>query len=187
MKYLFVIDVQNDFITGALGTREAQETMPNIVKEIQEKVTQGYKVILTRDTHYKNTYMKSLEGQKLPILHCVENTWGWEISPRIMSVIPDDSIFVNKNTFGTFDICTLIADMERAYELKDFLAPVKNVDEIEIIGFCSDICVISNALILRAAYRNTPIIIKKNCCAGVTPEKHEAAMQVLESCQIDIV
>ena len=149
-KILIVVDMQNDFISGTLGTREAQAIVPNVKKKIKEYVDNGEHVIFTMDTHYEN-YMETLEGQKLPIKHCIKETFGY---------------LGWKEKFSDYHI---------------------NKMEIEIIGLCTDICVVSNALILRAMYPNTKITVDASCCAGVTPENHKAALTTMKSCQIDVI
>lgn len=173
MKILIVIDMQNDFVTGSLGTKEAKSIVPNVVSKINTyRQNKDNMIIFTRDTH-DNNYLKTLEGIKLPILHCIIDTKEWQIIPEI-KVNPDDAI-INKKTFG-FD--------KWGCELYNI---IKSVEEIEICGLCTDICVISNALFLRTLYPNMPITIDAKCCAGVTPEKHLAALEVMKSCQIDII
>ena len=174
MKVLFVIDTQEDFITGPLGTKEAQAAVPNIVKKIKEF---DGRVFATTDAHYAD-YPNTLEGKKLPVTHCQIGTKGYFIPHLIMiELINKHFIGYRKETFGTFNY---LEDLEE-------LAYREPIEKIEIVGFCTDICVISNALILRAAFPNVPIEVDAKCCAGVTPELHEAALKVMKSCQIDIV
>ena len=174
MKVLFVIDVQNDFLTGPLGTKEAQAAVPNIVKKIRE--FDGY-VFATVDQHNYD-YLNTLEGKKLPVPHCIKDTEGEDIPEDVEKEIHKKTydIFCKK-TFGTFEYIDLLNDINKK----------KPIEKIEIVGFCTDICVISNALILRAAFPNVPIEVDAKCCAGVTPELHEAALKVMKSCQIDII
>ena len=170
-KVLIIIDMQNDFITGALGTPEAKRIVPKVVDYLNNY--EG-KVIFTRDTHYKN-YLNTLEGTKLPITHCIRDTWGWEICDELK---PYAEKIINKETFG-------FSDWE--YLLNVNTTRKTAPDEIAICGLCTDICVISNALILRAAYPNVRIYVHKDMCAGVTPELHEQALEVMKSCQIDVI
>lgn len=172
MKILIIVDMQNDFVSMALGTPEAQAIVPNVIKKIDENRAANNVIIFTKDTHYEN-YMKTLEGKKLPIPHCVIATEGWEIIPEIE--IKDNEEEISKNTFG-YDNWTNALDNWIDY-----------IDEIELCGLCTDICVISNALILRMLYPNMPITVDAKCCAGVTPEKHKAALEVMKSCQIDVI
>lgn len=178
MKVLVVVDAQVDFITGALANPEAEKRVPNIVKKIETAAENGDMVIFTKDTHFEDTYKNSLEGQKLPVPHCIEGTDGWELEPRILDAankIEASKVwFYSKYTFGA---------IEMAIELMN----ISNIDEIEIIGFVSSICVASNALLLRAAMPNMKITCDASCCAGLAKEDHDAAMIVMKCCQIDVV
>lgn len=165
MKTLIVIDMQNDFVTGTLGTKEAQAIVPNVKKKIQEYVERGDQIIFTRDTHYTN-YLETQEGKILPVEHCVYTTKGWQI---VEGLEVSGCKYINKETFGWNN-------------WKD-----QNFGEIELIGVCSDICVISNALILKAQFPEVKITVDASCCAGVTPELHEAALKVMRSCQINVI
>ena len=169
-KILIVVDMQNDFIDGALGTKEAVAIVPR-VKEIIE----GFdgKVIFTRDTHKEN-YMETQEGRNLPVPHCIENSEGWQIEK---SLAPYASKVINKPTFGSLELLNLIDEENNA----------DPIEEIMLIGLCTDICVISNALVLRGLYHNMEIVVDSNSCAGVTPEKHKAALEVMKSCQIEVI
>lgn len=180
-KVLVVIDAQVDFINGVLGTKEAQEAMPYLVELIKEMKDKNYKLFATRDSHFNKggqhlAYEDSLEGQKLPVPHCIVNTEGWHLHPDIVNLL-DKAIIVNKPTFGSYDLI-------RWLEAENTLSPIT---EIVIAGFCTDICVISNALMIRAAFKDIPIFIKEKACAGVTPESHQKAIDVMKMCQIDIV
>ena len=173
-KLLIVVDMQNDFIDGALGTKEAQEMTPRLAKFIKE--FDGY-VIPTMDTHHEN-YLDTLEGKKLPVKHCIEGTDGWNISDLIMQgLLQNDGLqnAVHKPTFGSFDLVDRVADLQ------------KDIDHIEITGLCTDICVVSNALMLRAAFPDMAIAVHRNLCAGVTPETHEASLTTMKMCQIDVI
>lgn len=174
MKALIVVDVQNDFVTGPLGTKEAQAAIPSVKKLIQEMSNKDTVIITTQDTHYEN-YLHTLEGQKLPVEHCLHGTRGWEIVKEVKDVL-DDYIPLEKPTFGAF---TLISNL---------IAASKNpIEEIHICGFCTEICVMANAVILRAAFPNTPIYIHADACAGVTPESHNAALTVFAAQQMEVV
>lgn len=172
MKILIVVDMQNDFVSMALGTPEAQAIVPNVVKKINENRAAGNITIFTKDTHYEN-YMKTLEGEKLPVPHCIIDTEGWEIIPEIET--KDNEKEILKNTFGYSNWTDVLDNW------------INYIDEIELCGLCTDICVISNALILRMLYPNMPITVNAKCCAGVTPEKHKAALEVMKSCQINVI
>lgn len=175
MKLLIVVDCQNDFITGSLGTREAQEIVPRVIEKIKQYNSNECKIFATMDTH-DEFYFETMEGKKLPIKHCIENTDGWKIEENI-----DDELLKNNNsykfikrTFGFNNLPYLIAENE-------------NIESIELIGLCTDICVVSNALLLKTYFPEVPIIVDASCCAGVTPETHLAALTVMKQCQIDVI
>ena len=172
MKTLVIVDMQKDFIDGSLANPAAQEIVPGIIELI--KNWEG-EIICTRDTHYDD-YLLTQEGRNLPIKHCIKETDGWEVNDDIFSALvnfADDWITVDKNSFG--DITELSREMD-AYS-----------DEIYLCGTCTDICVISVALNLKALYPETKIYCYGNLCAGLTPEKHEAALEVMRSCQIEVL
>lgn len=164
-KTLIVIDMQNDFIDGSLGTDEAVKIVPNVRKKIEEYRKNGDEIIFTRDTHGEN-YLNTPEGKKLPVVHCVRETHGWQIADGLD--IPD-AVHIDKPSFG--------------YTQWDKFS----FDKIELVGLCTDICVVSNALILKAFFPNSEISVDSNCCAGVTPETHNAALETMKMCQIDVV
>lgn len=173
-KILVVIDMQNDFVDGALGTKEAVLIVPNVAKKIRE--FDGDEIFVTYDTHYDN-YMDTLEGKKLPVPHCIEGTPGHELFPAVLEALSGrDYRSLNKKTFGTFDIIKALSEKYPAEELS-----------FEIIGLCTDICVVSNALIIRAEYPNASVTVDASCCAGVTPETHQAALTTMKMCQIDVI
>lgn len=173
MKILIVVDVQNDFVTGSLGTPEAQAIVPRVKDKVAEAIVNGDIVIYTRDTHFDG-YLDTREGKKLPVIHCVKDTEGWEI---VNGVYLDGSTIVDKYTFGAYGFPNLIAD----------IANGEDIEEIELVGLCTDICVISNALLLKSAfYAITEVSVDATCCAGVTPETHEAALKTMEMCQINV-
>jgi nicotinamidase-related amidase len=166
---LIVIDMQNDFIDGALGTKEAQHIVNAVVKKIEYF---GGEVIYTRDTH-KDNYLETLEGQKLPVKHCIKDTDGWQLERRIRQLAEGKTI-IDKPAFGSL-------------ALPHYLKEKDSLDSVVMVGLCTDICVISNALILKSAFPETEIIVDKDCCAGVTPESHEKALEIMETCQIRII
>lgn len=168
MKLLLVIDMQNDFIDGALGTKEAVSIVP-YVKEVIEKF--DGKVLFTRDTHFED-YMETQEGTNLPVPHCIKGTDGWEICPALKSLCTEEPI--DKITFGSKELPSVIANES-------------DIESITMIGLCTDICVISNAMILKAFYPEVPIIIDAKACAGVTPESHQTALNAMKMCQIQII
>ncbi len=171
-KLLVVIDMQKDFVDGALGSKEAVAIVPAVVEKIKSYNIGD--VFATRDTHQEN-YMETQEGANLPVPHCIEGTEGWEIDKEVAKVL-DGATIINKPTFGS----TILAD-----EIAQIAA--KEEIEIELIGLCTDICVVSNALILKAVMPEVKISLDSKCCAGVTPEKHEAALETMRSCQINVM
>lgn len=180
-KILIVIDVQNDFITGALRNEEAIKALPNIVKLLN---TEKYdEVYVTMDTHDKDYLNKTLEGSKLPVEHCIKGTWGWHMPEEVKATkaIQNATIF-NKPTFGSRELANCLW----AHIFNENFASLQDY-EFTIVGFCTDICVISNALMLRANFPNNVIRLIEDCTAGVTPESKAAAIQVLTMNQIEIV
>ena len=170
-KLLVVVDMQKDFIDGALGTKEAVGIVPAVVSRIGEYAAED--VFVTRDTHQKD-YLSTQEGKKLPVEHCIEGTPGWELDARVAEAVEGATV-VNKPTFGSTELVDMI---KRISEKEDV--------SIELIGLCTDICVVSNALLLKAAMPEAEISVDASCCAGVTPEKHKAALETMSSCQITI-
>ena len=171
MKVMVIVDCQKDFIDGSLGTPEAQTMIPRLVEKIKsEPDTTLY--VFTRDTHDEN-YLATAEGQALPVKHCIKNTAGWEIDARLSELFANSPVCIDKPTFGS----TELIEWLRGW--------VNDGDEIEFVGLCTDICVISNALMAKAEFYNNAIVsCDATCCAGVTPEKHAAALEVMKSCQI---
>ena len=171
-KILVVIDMQNDFIKGSLGTPEAEAIVDKVVDKIMSYPKEN--VYGTMDTHHEN-YFDTQEGRNLPLWHCVYNTVGWKLSRYIEPLIDKDR-FYTKNSFGSpFLVSELLYLNEKE--------PI----EIEIVGLCTDICVVSNALMLKSFLPEVPITVDAKCCAGVTPETHEAALKTMEMCQIKVV
>ena len=168
-KVLIVIDMQNDFIDGALGSPEAQAIVPNVKKKIEEYDARGDQIIFTKDTHSIN-YLYTNEGKHLPVEHCIEFTDGWQIASQL-DWTTNPCAYVFKPTFGWTGWST--------FNLEDA--------EIEIVGLCTDICVVSNAIILKAIYPETKITVDASCCAGVTPESHKAALTTMKMCQINVI
>lgn len=162
---LLVIDMQNDFIDGALGTKEAQAIVPLVKEKIQACAAEGWEILYTRDTHHKN-YMETPEGKKLPVPHCIKGTQGWEIADGLYV---EGCECIDKPGFGWTGW------------------PAREFDRITLIGLCTDICVVSNALLLKAYFPNAEISVDAKCCAGVTPESHAAALRTMQMCQIDVL
>ena len=169
-NYLIVVDMQNDFIDGSLGTKEAEA----IVGKVAEKI-RGFdgEVIFTRDTHAPE-YLETQEGRRLPVVHCVKKSAGWRIREGLEAIRP--CTVIDKPTFGSTELGVLLA--QRDLEEK--------IGSITVIGLCTDICVISNALLIKAFLPETPIVVDAACCAGVTPESHRNALEAMKMCQIAI-
>lgn len=186
MKIIIIVDMQNDFIIGSLGSPEAVEVRNKMIRYLNEQDYKNTKVIFTMDTHYSN-YLNTFEGQKLPVPHCIKDTEGWKIDKEIYNSVPDNKKEIQfKRTFGSLDLTdTLIDTLLNSY-IDDIEIPLDEI-EIEIVGVCTDICVISNALILRACYPDAKIKVISELCAGTSKEAHKAALTVMNSCQIDII
>ena len=171
-RILIVIDMQNDFIDGSLGTKEAQAIVPAVKEKIRSYPKED--VLATMDTHFPD-YMETQEGKNLPVMHCAKGTDGWQIRPELAELILPENIY-EKPTFGCMDL---------ARDLQGYCEEGKDV-ELELVGLCTDICVVSNALLLKAAMPEARISVDASCCAGVTPEKHLAALETMRSCQIHV-
>lgn len=175
-KVLVVIDMQNDFIDGSLGTKEAEKIVGPMVGLINDF---DGKIFYTMDTHYEY-YLDTLEGKKLPVKHCMVGTPGWQINEKVKEALrKKNAVPVTKPTFGSFKLLEEIDKICKQEESKEL--------DITLAGLCTDICVASNALLLRAKYPNTTIRIVSSCCAGVTPESHAAALTTMQMCQMDII
>ena len=164
-RTLIVVDMQNDFINGSLGTKEAQAIVPNVKRKIEEYKARGDEVIFTRDTHFAS-YLKTNEGKHLPVEHCIKGTFGWQIADGLGI---DGCECIDKITFG----------YDKWYDY-DF-------ESVELVGLCTDICVVSNALIIKALYPENDITVDASCCAGVTPETHKAALTTMKMCHINVI
>lgn len=174
-RILVVVDMQNDFIDGALGTKEAQSIVENVVKKIESYA--GEPVFATRDTHGEN-YMETSEGRHLPVPHCIKGSDGWEIRPEIAEALNKvQAEIIDKPTFGSEALA------ERLFALAD---GKEEELEIELVGLCTDICVVSNALLLKAKMPEAVIKVDSACVAGVTPESHEAALVTMRMCQVEV-
>ena len=168
-KALVVVDMQNDFIDGALGTTEAQEMLPRLVEKLTAEQAAGTVLIFTMDTHGAD-YLQTQEGKKLPVEHCIRGTAGWQIADALQPFVQEAAAILEKPTFGATTLPAALADY----------------DEIEFVGLCTDICVISNALLLKAFYPEKPISVDASCCAGVTPESHANALAAMRMCQVEV-
>ncbi len=170
-KYLIVVDMQKDFVNGALGSKEAAAIVPAVLKKVKEF---DGEIIFTYDTHTAD-YMETQEGHMLPVPHCIEGTEGWELVEPLKKICQNNSFATYRKP--TFGCVKLAADLKEVKEQQ-------GIEFIELIGVCTDICVISNALLLKANMPEVPIYVDAACCAGVTPTKHQAALEAMRSCQI---
>ena len=170
MKVLAIIDMQKDFIDGALGTKEAIAIVPKVAARLAQARVDGETVVFTRDTHHAD-YLLTQEGQKLPVPHCLEGTDGWQIDAAL--AVEDAPIF-DKPGFGS-------------PALIEYLRSLPALEGVEFIGLCTDICVITNAMMTKGALPEVPLFVRADCCAGVTPQSHETALQAMRMCQISII
>ena len=171
--FLVVVDIQNDFVDAALGTSEAVSIIPAASQKIKNF---GGEIFVTFDTHFEN-YLETNEGKNLPVKHCIKGTKGWDLNPEIEKALSGKKYTaVEKLTFGSTELPRLI---EAAANGEDF--------DVTLIGLCTDICVVSNALILKANFPEKEIIVDKSCCAGVTVDSHNAALLTMQMCQIKVV
>lgn len=171
-KILIVVDMQKDFVDGALGTKEAIAIVDNVVNKIES--FEG-DIIVTYDTHSEN-YMETQEGKKLPVPHCIKGTDGWKLDKKVQAAVDKKGFYaIEKPTFGS---TKLVEYIRNNYDINDV--------EIELIGLCTDICVVSNALLLKASFTETSISVDVSCCAGVTADSHNAALTTMKMCQINI-
>ena len=172
-KLLVVVDMQKDFVDGSLGTPEAIAIVPKVKDRIE-----GFegKIIFTKDTH-KDNYLKTQEGIHLPVEHCVKGTEGHEIVDELQPFLKKALAIFEKKTFGSKKLAKFVKEFHKK----------KGIESIELVGLCTDICVVSNALLLKAYLPEVPILVNSQCCAGVTPESHDKALAVMKSCQVEII
>ena len=168
-KAIVVVDMQKDFIDGALGTKEAQAMLPRMEAKLAAARAAGTALVFTMDTHGED-YLATQEGKRLPVPHCIRGTKGWEIAASLQPFVQEAAVVIEKPTFGSTELPAVLADY----------------DEIELVGLCTDICVISNALLLKAFYPEKRISVDASCCAGVTVESHEDALRAMKMCQVDV-
>lgn len=168
-KLLIVVDMQRDFVDGSLGTQEAQAIVPLVKERILKAGEEGWEVLFTRDTHPAD-YLQTQEGRNLPVEHCIQGTEGWEIVDELSGFV---GRVIDKPAFGSLELMEYVA--EGGY------------GEVELVGLCTDICVVSNALLIKAAAPELQVKVRRSCCAGVTPASHEAALQTMGMCQVEIV
>ena len=170
-KIIVVVDMQNDFIDGSLGTAEAQEMLPRLKEKLKQVTNSGSaELIFTMDTHGEN-YLQTQEGKNLPVEHCLKGSHGWEITPELQEFVKQSKAVVEKPTFGSLELPKLLGEAE----------------EVELVGLCTDICVISNAMVIKAAYPEVQVSVDASCCAGVTPESHKNALAAMKMCQIKVL
>ena len=179
MNVLIVVDMQNDFVSGALGTPEAREIVPRVVDRVEEGIRRGEKILFTRDTH-ETDYLNTQEGKKLPVPHCIRGSEGWEIIPQLQEYAAHP---IDKPTFGSTDLGALLR--ARDEDLRRQGKP--GVEKVTLIGVCTDICVLSNALLIKAFLPEAEIVVEAACCAGVTPQSHETALSAMAACQITVL
>ena len=166
-KALIVVDVQNDFVDGSLGTKDAVEMLPRLIEKLEKISAEGKTdIIFTQDTHGEN-YLETQEGKLLPVVHCVKKTHGWEIVPDLEEFVEKAREVIEKKSFGSTRLPSLL----------------KPYEEVEFVGLCTDICVISNALLVKAFYPEQTVSVDASCCAGSTPENHQKALDVMKNCQ----
>ncbi len=171
MKTLIVVDMQKDFIDGALGSKEATTIVSNVAKKIKSYVKNGDRVVFTRDTHKKN-YLSTREGKFLPVPHCIKDEDGWQINSKLIKAAGESYIVIDKPSFGYNGWKKFLKD---------------DTDEVELVGLCTDICVVSNALIIKNLFPERDIIVDSACCAGVSPATHDAAISTMKCCQICVL
>lgn len=168
---LIVVDMQNDFIDGALGTKEAVAIVPRVKEKI---AAFGGPVIFTRDTHPEN-YMETQEGKNLPVPHCIKGTEGWQIRPELDSLRKTEP--VDKPGFGSVELGRMLLEMNEK----------EPIASVTLIGLCTDVCVISNALIIKTFLPEVPIKVDAACCAGISPRSHDNALSAMAMCQVEIL
>ena len=173
MKILIVVDMQHDFVDGALGSDAAKAIVPHVLSKIEAYESEKNPVIFTRDTHQEN-YLTTQEGRNLPVPHCIQGTPGWQILENLHS---QHHAKVDKVTFGSSELPQVLA---QTYD-------EQKMESIELIGLCTDICVISNAMVLKAFFPEVPIVVDSSCCAGVTEESHRNALEAMKVCQIQVI
>ena len=195
-KILIVVDMQNDFVDGALGTAEAQAIVPKVADYIRNHADKNTVLLVTKDTHSSN-YAETLEGKNLPVAHCIKNSYGWELNPAIQEAIYDtrgkyhsfDSYFpyisdhiIEKPSFGSIDLQNLLylLDDETGMQSGD-------IAEITLMGLCTDICLLANSVLCKTTLPEVPVRVVAECCAGVTPESHERALEAMKMLQINII
>ena len=177
VKILVVVDMQKDFVDGALGSPEAVAILPKVVSKIEEYKAKGGVILATLDTHADN-YMETSEGKNLPVAHCIKGSEGWKLHPTVAAALPESTRVLEKPTFGSTELVKVVGEYVAQYGEENVA--------VELIGICTDICVVSNALLLKANFYEMPLSLDSACCAGVTPESHNAALTTMKMCQIAV-
>lgn len=182
MKLLVMIDMQNDFLTGILGNEQTAAVVPEVCEKIKHYLAETKTpLIYTMDTHTEN-YLSTQEGRNLPFTHCIKGTAGWQLDSRLKAITdeqPERAVKIEKGTFGGENLPDCIKEISHKFN--------ENIEEIELVGVCTDICVISNAMLLKAFFPEVLITVDSSCCAGVTPESHTNALEAMKMCQINII
>lgn len=174
MNVLIVVDMQNDFVSGALGTKEAGDIVPYVVGRTVEAVNNGETILFTRDTHEEN-YITTQEGRNLPVPHCIRGSEGWEIVPQLQEYTAGAKV-IDKPAFGSAELGETLTALNAE----------NPIEKITLIGLCTDICVISNALLAKAFLPEVEVAVDAKCCAGVTPQSHATALAAMKMCQIKV-
>ena len=168
-KLLIVVDMQNDFLTGSLANAEAERVIANVKQKLEKARAESVEVVFTRDTHFEN-YLSTQEGKNLPVPHCIKGTWGWQIADGLYRC--GERVF-DKPVFGSVELANFVK--EGGY------------DDVEVVGVCTDICVVSNVLLIKAYCPETVVRVDGSCCAGVTVESHECALKTMSACQVTVL
>ena len=168
-RLLVIVDMQNDFLTGALANENAERVLANVKAKLEKARLENIEVVFTRDTHFEN-YLSTQEGKNLPVPHCIKGTWGWSIADGLYE--GNERVF-DKPVFGSIELATFVK--EGGYT------------DVEVVGVCTDICVVSNVLLIKAYCPETAVVVDSDCCAGVTKESHESALKTMASCQVTIL
>lgn len=182
MKILIMIDMQNDFLTGVLGNGQTAAVVPAVCEKVRRYLAESKApLIYTMDTHVEN-YLSTQEGRNLPVTHCIKDSHGWQLDSRLKAITdsqPERTVKIEKGTFGAENLPECVKDISQQYG--------EEIEEIELVGVCTDICVISNAMLLKAFFPETLITVDSSCCAGVTPQSHQNALEAMKMCHIRVI
>lgn len=183
-KLLIVIDMQNDFVTGSLENKNAMTIVEPFVKKVKEEYNKGTDILFTRDTHYDN-YLQTLEGKKLPVEHCIKDTEGWQLVDGLKQFVEEKKLqsnIINKDYFGC---ANLKEEIKKSLNISE--EEIQSYDQITLAGVCTSICVISNAMILKASLPEVNIAVYEDLSACLTPETHKHAIESMRTAQVDIL